>query len=79
MNKITEGKLRNFNEIDAFITIACPFSSMDSEEFKGLPILNAMEIYLGLNLDEWGKMDLFDYASGETSLLDILPEQKEAT
>ena len=72
---MAEGKLRNFPEIDAFITISCPFSTnIDSDEYKGLPIMNIMEVFIGLNLDNWGKMDLFDYASGEISLLNLLPE-----
>ena len=47
MNKIVEGKLKNFPEIETWIVISCPFSSyFDSEEFKNLLIINPIELYL---------------------------------
>ena len=72
---MAEGKLRNFSEVEVFVTISCPFSTnIDSEEYKGMYILNPMEVYMAFNIDNWGKMDLFDYGSGQKSLLDILPD-----
>lgn len=43
---MTEGKLRNFPEIEIFVTLSCPFSTnIEDDDYKGLKIINALELY----------------------------------
>ncbi len=60
-SKISEGKLRNFKECQIFCVISCPYSSyFESEEYKGILIINPIELFIGFNIDHWEGLNIMD-------------------
>ena len=63
MSEINLQKLERFEDIDAWVQIACPRLSIDWGHFSKKPLLNTYEAFLCLNQVEWTGSYPMDYYS----------------
>jgi len=67
VGKVNVAKLSNFGEIEGFVLVACPESTLlDSREFH-LPVVTPWELEIALGEREWGmySVEFGDYLEGE--------------
>lgn len=65
MSEISLDKLKRFEDVDAWVQIACPRLSIDWGHFSEKPLLNTYEAFLCLNEVEWRGTYPMDYYSDE--------------
>jgi len=56
MSEITEDKIMNFYNVDAFIELACPRIAIDDFAKYNKPILTFKEALVALNIKSWNEI-----------------------
>lgn len=78
INKLTEPKLGNFAEIDAYIIVSCPYSTFyDLKDFFKV-LINPFELEFALSSEsKWTNYILSDAGNIVKEELQTLPENQE--